>query len=133
MSRNVATVERFLRAIDRRDEGDAVAFLCSDAEWHNTAAFPGPRTVVGPKAILEFWQTLVESFEPAQAWMEIENLTDAGGLVVVGVRSTGRGAGSGIPVDVRWALRISLNEGKIQRVDVSGDYAKALEASGLAE
>ena len=130
---NVATVERFLRALDRGDGEDAAACLLSDAEWHNTAAFPESRTVVGPTAILEFWQTLRESFEPAHSRMEIENVTDVGGLVVVGVRSTGRGAGSGIPVEVGWALRVSMDDGKIRRVDVSGDYAKALKAAGLSE
>jgi hypothetical protein len=36
-------------------------------------------------------------------------------------------------VDVRWAIAFRLGDRKIRRVDVRGDYAKALEAAGLSE
>jgi hypothetical protein len=36
-------------------------------------------------------------------------------------------------VDVRWALGFSIEDGGIKRVDVSGDFGKALEAAGLSE
>jgi len=130
---NVRTVHRFLRALDRRDYEDARRCLCRDAEWHNTAAFPGSRTVAGPQAIVDFWQALVESFDPAEGGMEVENVTQSGDLVVIGLRSRGHGATSGVPIDVRWGLRASMRDGKIERIDISGDYTSALEAAGLSE
>jgi hypothetical protein len=45
----------------------------------------------------------------------------------------GRGNASGVPVDVRWAAAFRVSDGKISRVDVHGDWAKALEAVGLEE
>ncbi len=129
---NVEVVQRFVEALDRRDYDDAIPCLHGDAEWHNTAAFPGPRTVSGPTAIVEFWRGLVESFDPAEGGTEVENITASGDHVVAGVHSQGIGAGSGVPIDVRYALSFSLRSKRIARVAVSGDYATALEAAGLS-
>jgi ketosteroid isomerase-like protein len=130
---NVEIVRRFLEALDRRDYDGAIPSLHDHVEWHNTAAFPGPRTITGPKAIIEFWQTLTESFDPSEGGTEIERVAASGDRVVVGLRSRGHGAGSGVPIDVRYALNISLRRNRIARVDVSGDFASALEAAGLSE
>ncbi len=129
---NVELVRRMFEAVWRRDYGDAGRFFRADVEWHNTSAFPGPRTIVGPKAIFAFWKELFESFEDEGA-MEIEEVRAGGDDVVLGVHSRGRGKGSGVPVDVRWALVFNLHDGKIARVDVRGDYAKAVLAAGLRE
>jgi len=59
--------------------------------------------------------------------------TQSGDLVVIGLRSRGHGATSGVPIDVRWGLRASMRDGKIERIDISGDYTSALEAAGLSE
>ncbi len=134
MSReNVEIVRRFLLALDRHDVEEATDCLHADAEWHNTAAFPESRTVVGSKAITEFWQGLIESFDPVEYGMEIERTAEGGGVVVIGLRSWGKGASSGLPVDVHWALRALMRDRRIQRVDISGDYRSALEAAGLSE
>jgi hypothetical protein len=87
---------------------------------------------LGPKAITEFWQTLIESFDPVEYGMEVEHIAESGALVVIGVRSWAR-ASSGLPVDVHWGLGVSMRDGRIQRVDVSGEYGSALEAAGLSE
>lgn len=128
---DVEIARRFLGALDRRDYEASILLLQDDAEWHNTAAFPGPRTIVGPTAIIEFWQGLVETFDQAEGGTEIEDATISGESVVIGVRTRGRGTTSGVPIDVRWALRVSVRGGRIERVDVSGDYASALAAAGL--
>jgi ketosteroid isomerase-like protein len=128
---DVEIVERFLEALDRREYHRATPLLHEDAEWHNTAAFPGPQTITGPKAMVEFWEALLESFDPIEG--AVESITARGDRVVVGVHSHGRGAGSGVPIDVRYALTFSLCGNRIARVEVSGDYAKALKAVGLRE
>ena len=130
---NVEVVRRLLDAFGRRDYDEAIRCLHDDAEWHNTASFPGPRTVIGPRAISEFWDTLVESFDESQGGSKIEEQAAHGDRVVIGIRTHGRGAGSGVPIDVRYGLGFSLKEGKIRRVDVSGSYARALAAAGRRE
>ena len=126
-------VRRFLGALERGDYDEALSCLLPEVEWNNTTAFPGQRTIRGPAAIIEFWKSLIESFDPEDHSMEIEELRPSGRRVVAAVRSQGRGAGSGVPVDVRWALGFWIGEGGIGRVDISGDYRKALEAAGLQE
>jgi ketosteroid isomerase-like protein len=130
---NVEMVRRFLAALNRRDYEEASACLRADAEWHNTTAFPGARTVLGPKAITECWQELNESFDPVDYGMEVEHIVESGALVVIGVRSWGKGASSGLSGEVHWGLGVSIRDGRIQRLDVSGDYGSALEAAGLSE
>ena len=53
--------------------------------------------------------------------------------VVVGVHSVARGKASGIPLDFDWSAAFHVRDGKISRVDVHGDWSKALNAAGLAE
>jgi ketosteroid isomerase-like protein len=127
---NVEIVRRMFKAVWRRDYSDAESCFHADVEWHNTSVFPGPRTIVGPKAISAFWKELFETFEGGGE-MEIEEVRADGECVVLGVHSWGHGKGSGVPVDVHWALTLSLHDGKIARVDVRGDYAKAVLAAGL--
>lgn len=131
--RNLEIVRRFIEALDGEAFDDAMSCLDDDAQWHNTTAFPETRTLVGPKAIIGFWQWLGEAFESADTGIDAERLTAGHDCVVAGVRSRGRGARSDIPMDVRYALSFSLRANKIVRVDVYGDFDKALEATGLRE
>ncbi len=124
-------VQGMLEAFGRRDYGAAEGCFHADAEWHNTAAFPGRRTIVGPQAIFSFWAELFESFDAESAEVEVEHSTAGGDLVVLGMHTQGRGTGSGVPVDARWALIFTLRDARIARVDVRGDYADAVLAAGL--
>ena len=125
---NVEIVRAALRAVRDRDRRAAGAVFSPEAEWHNTSAFPGPRVCVGPDAIVDFWITLVEDFEPFGD--EIEQVVETDGRVVVGFRQWGRGRNSGVPFEVRYAAVFELTDQRIVRVDVHGHYAKALEAAG---
>jgi len=73
-----------------------------------------------------------EPFERAASSQQIVKAIEDGDTVVLGVRSVGRGAGSGAPIDVRWAAVFRIRDGLIGRVDVYGDWVKALTAVGLA-
>jgi ketosteroid isomerase-like protein len=128
---NVEVVRAALSAIGDRDHRQAAVLFSPDAEWHNTSAFPGPLVCVGPDAIVEFWETMIEDVDGAGG--EIERIAAVDGRVVVGLRSWGRGRGSGAPIDVRWAAIFEVVDQRIVRVDVHGEYAKALEVAGLQE
>jgi ketosteroid isomerase-like protein len=65
---------------------------------------------------------------------KVERLTDLGsGAILAVVTETGRGKGSGAPVDRRFATLYTLIDGKIVRVTQFGTEQDALEAAGLSE
>jgi ketosteroid isomerase-like protein len=131
---NVELVRRCVAALDREDYEVARSCFEEEAEWNNTATFPGPRTVLGAGAIVEFWQDLSESFRRgSQGGTRIEDIRASEDRVVVALHTRGRGAASGAPIDVDYALTVSVRDGMIRRVDVSGDYSRALGAAGLSE
>jgi ketosteroid isomerase-like protein len=70
-----------------------------------------------------------------QEWrQEVEDILDAGGgRVLVLLRLTARGRESGAPVDWRWAMLITLRDGKAIASRTYVDRARALEAAGLAQ
>ncbi len=130
---NAEIARRFLAALGRVDYDDAFHCLHTDVVWINTTSCPGSRTITGPRAVIDFWKTLLESFETRpEDGLEIESITTTGSRVVAAVRSRAHGAGSGIPVDVQWALSLTMREDLIERVEISGDHSGALEAAGLS-
>jgi ketosteroid isomerase-like protein len=127
---NVEVVRRTFDAIFRRDIQRAATGFHHDAVWHNTREFPGPSTCVGPRAIAEFWGTLMESFDGET---RVEQIIDGEEGVALGAHTIGRGTTSGVPLDLRWGIAARVVGGKISRVDVYGEWAKALRAVGLDE
>jgi ketosteroid isomerase-like protein len=132
MSENVELVRRTFEAVCRGDLHDAASGFHEQAAWHNTADFPGPRTWVGPRAIIDFWKSLMENFEQPEGGTEVERAVESDEAVVLAVRSVGRGKASSVPIDVRWGAAFHVRGGRITRVDVHGDWAKALRSAGLA-
>ena len=127
---NVEVVRRTFDAICSRDFQDAATGFHDDAVWHNTREFPGPSICVGPQAIVDFWETLWESFDGETS---VEQIIDGEHGVAVGAHTVGRGTMSGIPLDVRWGIAARVASGKISSVDIYGDWAKALKDVGQAE
>ncbi len=129
---NIDVVNRVLGALARGDGATVAGCFHDDAIWQNTGEFPGPLTCVGPEAIVRFWTALAEPFDDSRRKMEIERVLARGDTVVAGLRSHATGAASGAPLDVRWAAVFRLHAGKISRVDVHGDWGKALDAAGMS-
>jgi len=127
---NVEIVRRAFDAVRHGDHLGATRGFHADAVWHNTADFPGESTCVGPQAIIDFCRSMEEPFEGA---IDIERIIEGDDSVVLGFHSTGRGKASGVPLDFYWAAAFRVHNGKISRVDVHGDWLKALNAVGLAE
>jgi ketosteroid isomerase-like protein len=125
----VEIAKRGLDAVRHGDYQGATRAFDADATWHNTGEFPGQRTCVGPQAIIDFWKTLLDSFE--DGGMDIERVVEGEDSVVLDVRSAARGRTSGVPVEVRWSVAFRIRRGTINRVEVHGDRTKALKAVGL--
>jgi len=128
---NVETVRRVIGALEAGDYGRAASHFEPGAEWHNTDGFPGPAVCRGFDEIRAFWKEMFENFD--REGLEVERIAHSGGLVVVGLHSTGTGRASGVPIDVHWASVYELRAGKVVRVTVHGGFAKALGAAGLSE
>jgi hypothetical protein len=75
----------------------------------------------------------VDPFEERQGGTSIEKITAGDERVVIALHSVAWGKASGAPFDVRWAAIFSINAGRVSRVDVHGDWTKALAAAGLEE
>ena len=123
-------VRRAFTEMYRGEYQEAVRAFHDDAVWHNTREFPGPRCCQGPQAIIDFCTSMMEDFEGTQ---EVERLAQAGTTVAIGMRSVGRARRSRIPADVRWAAVVKVSDGRISRVDVHGEWSKALKAAGLKD
>jgi ketosteroid isomerase-like protein len=142
---NESLVRRGLDAIIRGDYRAVSECFRDDALWHNTHGFPGPLTYVGPREIIDFWTTLVEQFsvrDPAldpvrddagRGGTNIEHIASNDERVVVGLHSVAWGRGSGAPLDLYWGAVFTIDAQKISRVDVHGNWKKALRGAGLAE
>ena len=128
---NVEIAKGVIDAFNRRDYEKALHGFHADTVWHNTAEFPGQRICVGPEAIIDFWETLMESFEESGSRMDVERVVEGEGTVVLGVHSVGEGKASGIPLDFHWAAAFHVSDGKIARVRTYLDHGEALEAAGL--
>jgi ketosteroid isomerase-like protein len=122
-------VRRTFDGLLHGEHHEAARGFHADAIWQNTAGFPGlpgPLRCVGPQAITDFWTTLMEDFDGTQ---EVERLVEVENTVVIGVHGAGRAMASGMPLDVRWAAIFQVRDGRISRVDVHGDWSKALAAA----
>ncbi len=88
--------------------------------------------VYGREALAEFMRRWVGTFEDYR--YEVERLTDLGsGAVLAVVFETGRGKGSGAPVNRSYANLYTVIEGKIARMTMFPTEREALEAAGLSE
>ena len=130
-SENVAVAQRVAAALSRGDYGAAATDLDADVEWHNTAAFPGPRRYSGPEGVRAFLNDQTESFD--LQGMEIERVAEASDQVVLVVHSWGQGKASAVPVDARFAMIFTLHDAKVVRIEVRGHHAEVLEAMGRRE
>jgi ketosteroid isomerase-like protein len=132
---NVELVRRTFDVLFHSELQDAARAFHADAVWHNTAEFPGPLRCDGLPAVLDFWASYAELFEPPaeSGKQEVERIVGGEEVVVVGVHAVGRWPKSGIPVDAKWAAAVQVRDDKISRVDVHGDFSKALKAVGLEE
>jgi ketosteroid isomerase-like protein len=85
---------------------------------------------MGREGFVEFMRTWTEDFED---WsIRLERLIDAGNdRVVALLHQAATGKGSGVPVELHFALLYELEAGRVVRMRNYVDLAQALEAAGL--
>src|SRR5204863_479952 len=115
-----------------RDLATLDAIWSEQGEFHSTFAASEGRVFRGQQGIRDYFATLGEVFDDVR--VEIEEMTDAGeDRLVVVVRVTGRGRGSGANVEQRNTQVWTFGDTKIARIDSYMNRNDALEAVGVSE
>jgi hypothetical protein len=78
--------------------------LDDEVEYHDDPRWPEARSTVGPAALAERFEEVLEVLG-ADAKAELEEVFDAGEQVVLIFRFRGQARASGIPHDYRWGYR----------------------------
>jgi ketosteroid isomerase-like protein len=130
---NVELILRTLDAWNRRDVDAFAALLSPDVVWEENPELPGLREVYRGRAEVRGWiGEVLEVVESPHA--ELEEITElSDDRVFAEAVLTGRGKGSGVPVELRFWMVVWFAEGKIARRQVSWTRDEALEAAGLSE
>jgi ketosteroid isomerase-like protein len=128
--RNVEVVRRGYEAFGRGDLGAAMELFHPDVEWHDPER-PGGGTYRGHEGVLRNLAEWLEGWEEFR--LEPEEFLEAGDQVVVLVRQSGRGKGSGVEIEGRLAQVFGLREGKVVWARTYTSREEALKAAGLGE
>ena len=128
---NVQIVRQGYELLESRDIEAWIGLFDADVEAHDLAGIPDEPIRRGHDALRE-WVAMME-----EIWVdpryEPEEFIEAGGFIVVAVRATARGRGSGVPLDIPIFQVFEVQGGKIRRLWAYRDRAEALEAAGLRE
>jgi ketosteroid isomerase-like protein len=130
---NVEIALQQIDAFNGPDLDALVALLSRDVVWEENPELPGLREVYrGPAEVREWGEQILEVVEsPHSELVEITELS--GDRVFTETFVTGRGKGSGVPVELRYWSVLWFAEGKIARRQVFWSKGRALEAAGLSE
>jgi ketosteroid isomerase-like protein len=125
---NVDTIKRVLDAYVQGDYETSTAALDPEVEmWADPRAFPDAGPVKGREAVISWFTSFISSFEGYWAGGPDE-LIDAGEWVIVVLRSGGQGRTSGASVRQVWTVAYKLRGGKIVRMEMHPDVARAMAA-----
>jgi ketosteroid isomerase-like protein len=129
---NVEIVRRYLAAYDSGGLDAVAEFWHPDIEWRAVEGYLDDVGLVrGPDELRQYYRQWEETFDAA--WTEIEKLIEAGDQVVAVLRGVGRMKDSDAEIDIRYAVVISIRDGKIARGREYATREQALEAAGLSE
>jgi ketosteroid isomerase-like protein len=127
----VEVVRKHIEAYRRQDPSVALSFMDQHAVL-DMNRIDGSDPSHGHEAIDEAVTRYVGAFEDYA--YEVERLTELGaGAILAVVTETGRGKGSGVPVNRRFATLYTVIDGKIARVTQFRSEQDALGAAGLQE
>jgi ketosteroid isomerase-like protein len=130
---NVEVIRAGIAAFNRLDLDAFVAVLSPDVVWEENPDLPGLREIYRGRAEVREWiDEILEAVQTLHNEIgEITELRDD--RVFTENVVTGRGTGSGVPVELRYWSVFWVTEGKIARRQVFWNKDEALEAAGLSE
>jgi ketosteroid isomerase-like protein len=126
-------VHRAYAAIDRGDlELLKVLMYDPAAELSFAGKFADfDETYRGREAAFAAYRAWVESWEDYRR--EPREVVDLGDRILILLRESGRGKGSGVPVEASLAMLLTFRSGRVVRHREFSDWQQALEAVGLTE
>ena len=129
---NVEIVRRYFAAYDRGGLDALAECWHPDIDWRAVEGYLDDVGLIrGPDELRQHYRQWEETFDAVR--VEIEELTEAGDEVVAQLRGVGRMKGSAAEIDVRYAVVISIRDGKIARGREYSTRQEGLEAAGLSE
>ena len=129
---NVETLRAGYEAVNRGDYDAFFQILDLAIEWKAPDRTPFAGAHHGHEAVKELLKTYLEAFDDLRMEPE-EFFDDAGDRIVVFIRETARGRGSGVEVEIRVGHLWTMREGKVVRFEYFPEREEALEAVGLSE
>jgi ketosteroid isomerase-like protein len=126
-------VRRAYAAVDRGDL-DLVRVLMYDpgAELSFAGKFADfDESYRGREAAFAAYSAWIDSWEDYRR--EPREVIDLGDRVLILLRESGRGKGSGVPVEARLAMLLTFRTGRVVRHREFSDWQQAFEATGLSE
>jgi ketosteroid isomerase-like protein/GNAT superfamily N-acetyltransferase len=124
---NVDVVRRLFETYRRGDYADAVACLAPDVVYEVGQELPA----TGPDAVVEMWKRWDSTWEDLETVPE--EFVEAGNQVVVTVRYSARGRGSGIKYEERLFDVYTLRDGRCVHKVEFRERSDALKAAGMPE
>ena len=119
-------------AVNHRDLGTLDAIWSEEGEFHSTFAASEGRVFRGRQAFRDYFETLDEAFDDMR--VEVEEITEVGeDRLVVVLRVSGRGKGSGVNVEQHNGQVWTFVDSKIARIDSYTNRIDAFEAVRLSE
>jgi ketosteroid isomerase-like protein len=128
---NVEAVRQSLAAFNANGLDGLARFWHPQIDWRAIEDAPDDIGVFsGPDAMRRYIGEWLEMFDDARN--EPEEFIEAGDRVVVVQHASGNAKRTGVPVDMRYAVVYTVQEGKIIRGREYATRNEALEAVGLA-
>jgi uncharacterized protein len=113
-------------ALNRRDIDATMAVLDRDAKWVEHSEMPEAGSYEGRETIRNFLELFLDSWDEFEQHIEEVHAEDD--CVLLFIRLTASGRGSGIDVESRYAHLWTMREGSGVRVDAYYDRDSALAA-----
>ena len=129
---NVDLVRLAVEATNRGDLATLDAIWSEEGEFHSTFAASEGRVFRGRQRFRDYFDTVDEAFDDMR--VEVEEITEVGeDRLVVVLRVSGRGKGSGVNVEQHNGQVWTFVDSKIARIDSYMNRAEALKAAQVSE
>lgn len=122
--------DRFAEAISARE--DLSQYFHPDGRIENVETAVTDATYVGPEGVNKWAHDVLEAMDENARFEFAKELAVGDDYLVCVCRFVGRGAGSGVPLDLRWPAVLRARDGKLTSAVGYRTKAEALEAVGLA-